>query len=1353
MRKALTIFLLSLLCLTAYTQNRYIKPSVDGGNDTNTGLSDAQAWASTSKVNSSMALINQGDSILYKCGGTYPGALVVTKNGNVTMKITVSSYGTGAKPIITALTPVTGWTGGVGNIWTGTPTIQPRNTDNCLTIDGVPQAVGRTAWAPYTTATVTQLTAPSLTTNFVGAQIVMRKNEYAAEKALITAQTGTTVTYIRTQYIDPSGPLAPYTGTGGYSFFLQRFLGSLDTQGEWFYDTTAHTIKLYSAFNPSTVTVKTSFTDTLINLNNRNNIVINNLAIEGAGIYGVENYNGNTITVTNCAFNNNTRAVYIYNSFDAVVDNNTFDNSFCNAIYVVNNHTVRGTITNNTITNTGQLIGMGLFWSDVNLKGIVATTDTISTSSNYLNIINNSVVNTGHAGIQFQGSNVLLRRCYIDTFDNQLDDNGGIYTFYSNGAKGLNILFNRVIDSSFIGNAIGAPISAAGGIDVAAFYLDDQSWRVKGYHNTIWNVPGNGVQWNTPTNDTLIDNTIYNTAFGYSINDYPHSGDTRPVLFNNFAHRNIVYQKTASQYITSHGVAQSTLDFPLPAVTIKESIIAMANMDSNWISNLKAQSYQWINIPIRYTLQVWRDTMLKEIHSVLPSVTYTGTNSALYLNPSYSVRVISFPGFIKVDPKGNVYNNQATVPGWSSLILIDNGVFNQPPIVNAGADQIITLPLDSTIVIGSATDPDGTIVSYLWTKVTGPTGGTIATPTATTTKITALQVGTYTYQLAATDNGGNVGTDQMQITVLPAVNTPPTANAGPDKTITLPTTISRLDGSGSDPGGTIVSYAWVQVSGPATSSITSPSSDTTAVTGLTIAGTYTFRLTVTDNGGLTGQDIMSVTVNPAPNVPPVSVPGADRSITLPINFTTLDGSGSFDPDGTITAYLWTHVSGPTGSTLSAPTSAMTTANGMTQGVHVFSLQVTDNKGSMASNLVRVTVNPALPPPNEPPVANAGPDQVITLPTSTTTLDGSASTDPDGHITNWLWTKISGPTGGTITVPTDSVTTITGLTAGVYLYNLKVTDNLGDTSTDAVQITVNPVPNVPPTADAGASQTITLPTNSTTLNGHGHDTDGSIVGYQWTQTSGPNTAGITTPTDSSTNVTGLIQGVYIFRLRVTDNSGDTASASVQVTVNPAPNVPPTSVPGANQIITLPVDSTTFNGHATDPDGTIVGYLWTQISGPTTATIGSATDSTTKINDLVEGTYVFQLRVTDNSGDTGTAVIQVTVLPAPNIPPIADAGPNTSITLPLDSVTLEGHGHDQDGTVVSYHWVYVSGPATYTIQTPNDSTTIVSSLLPGTYVFRLTVTDNDGGTGTATVTVVVYPAATDPALLRGYRIITN
>lgn len=94
---------------------------------------------------------------------------------------------------------------------------------------------------------------------------------------------------------------------------------------------------------------------------------------------------------------------------------------------------------------------------------------------------------------------------------------------------------------------------------------------------------------------------------------------------------------------------------------------------------------------------------------------------------------------------------------------------------------------------------------------------------------------------------------------------------------------------------------------------------------------------------------------------------------------------------------------------------------------------------------------------------------------TTTLSGTG-TDTDGSITSYVWRKVSGPGGGTITSPTAAVTTVSGLVPGIYLYELTVTDNQGSSGADTVQITVV-AGNVKPKANAGPDQIITLPPSS------------------------------------------------------------------------------------------------------------------------------------------------------------------------------------------------------------------------------------------------------------------------------------
>src|SRR5690606_11580890 len=121
-----------------------------------------------------------------------------------------------------------------------------------------------------------------------------------------------------------------------------------------------------------------------------------------------------------------------------------------------------------------------------------------------------------------------------------------------------------------------------------------------------------------------------------------------------------------------------------------------------------------------------------------------------------------------------------------------------------------------------------------------------------------------------------------------------------------------------------------------------------------------------------------------------------------------------------------------------------------------------------------------------------------------------------------------------------------------------------------------------------NQSITLPVNSVLLVGSGADVDGTITSYKWTKKSGPTAFNIVNANSPSTDVSGLVQGVYEFELSVTDNKGASANSSVKITVNPAANISPTANAGENKSITLPVNTVQLTGVGADTDGTITSY---------------------------------------------------------------------------------------------------------------------------------------------------------------------
>ena len=207
-------------------------------------------------------------------------------------------------------------------------------------------------------------------------------------------------------------------------------------------------------------------------------------------------------------------------------------------------------------------------------------------------------------------------------------------------------------------------------------------------------------------------------------------------------------------------------------------------------------------------------------------------------------------------------------------------------------------------------------------------------------------------------------------------------------------------------------------------------------------------------------------------------------------------------------------------------------------------------------------------------------------------------------------------------------------------------------TSAVLIKNGPSTTQPVTADAGKDQAISLPTNSVILNGSG---TGSINSYQWRQLTGPSSV-MSTVDNSSTTVNNLVQGVYEFELKVS-GIGVSSRDTVQIKVNniqSAVAAPITANAGPDQSIYLPTNSVTLNGSGT---GSINSYQWRQLSGPSKV-MYSVDNSTAQVNDLVLGSYEFELKVTNgNASRRDTMLVNVNSM---------------AVTTPTASITANAGG---------------------------------------------------------------------------------
>ena len=490
--------------------------------------------------------------------------------------------------------------------------------------------------------------------------------------------------------------------------------------------------------------------------------------------------------------------------------------------------------------------------------------------------------------------------------------------------------------------------------------------------------------------------------------------------------------------------------------------------------------------------------------------------------------------------------------------------------------------------------------------------------------------GIWTLQICDRYNGDNGTFNSSTLNVDYALlNTPPTANAGADQNIPFGTAVT-LDASGSsDSDGTISSYLWQEGTTTLSNLASFTKSDFTV-------GTHTLTLTVTDNDGATATDTIVITV--VGNFPPLANAGADQIINLG-DMLTLDGTGSSDPDGNITAYAWDEGGIAIGSTPSI------TLNSVTAGTHIYKLTVTDNYGDSSSDTVVVRVNTA-------PIANAGIDQNITLGDSLT-LDGTASIDDFSNIISYVWSE------GTIPLALNGdITTVNIATAGTYTITLTVTDDNGLTDTDTITVRVN----TPPVVEDMNFTILQNTPISFELNATDDDND-TIVSYPIIlapvhgSLSGPESNITYTPDVNYT-------GVDIFTYKAYDGIDYSNTGTVTINIYP----PATAIHDDFNT----TYNTLLNGNVLTND---LGLNLTLIDFNTTAngslSISSDGEFTYIPNVLFDGNDTFSYTIKDDFNITSTATVTILVYPPRSDLSIIKTAPSqTDIGLPID-YTLEIH----------------------------------------------------------------------------------
>ncbi|MDM8523743.1 PKD domain-containing protein [Desulfococcaceae bacterium HSG8] len=687
-----------------------------------------------------------------------------------------------------------------------------------------------------------------------------------------------------------------------------------------------------------------------------------------------------------------------------------------------------------------------------------------------------------------------------------------------------------------------------------------------------------------------------------------------------------------------------------------------------------------------------------------------------------------------------VTDNDGLSSSGNSVIHI-NGI-NQAPAADAGADQTVEEARTIFLDASGSYDPDGDALTYSWEQAEG-TPVSLSDPSATQPEFVSPDTGSQgeslTFSLTVTDGAGLQSSDTCMIYVT-GISNPPVADAGADQTVEEGVTVV-LDASGAyDPDGEIVTYLWEQTEGAAVSLSDQSASvpEFTAPDVATGGESLVFRLTVTDNDGLQSDDTCIVNVSDV-NQPPAANAGADQTVDKGVAV-TLDGSGSYDPEGKALVYSWEQ----TGGTLvnlsdpSAPAPGFTAPDIGSQGESLgFRLTVTDAEGLQSSDTCAVYITGE----NNPPSADAGADQTAEE-GKTVSLDASGSYDPDGEILSFAWEQTEGSEVN-LSDPSASQPSFTAPEVSpngeTLTFRVTVTDNDGLQSSDtcAVYITGE---NNPPSADAGADQT-DEEGKTVSLDASGsYDPDGEILSFAWEQTEGSE-VNLSDPSASQPSFTvpevSPNGETLTFRVTVTDNDGLQSSDICVVNITSV-NRPPVADAGADQSAGEGVAVTLDASASYDSDGDLFVYLWEQTEGDeVTLSDPSAPQPEFTSPNVGSGevSLTFRVTVTDEAGLESSDMCTVYVAGIVR-GPVADAGADQTVD-EKKAVTLDGSASSApDDTSLTYLWEQTSGTSVTLSDIAAVQPTFTAPSADDAYLeFQLTVSDSDGNQSTDMVRIKI------------------
>lgn len=578
------IFVGTFLCLgltSAHGATYYISSSNPAASDTYTAVeaqSEATPWKTIDRVNTALASATPGDVFLFKRGDTFVGGLRMARSGSAGSPIVFDAYGSGAKPIISGFATISsGWSNIGGNIW---EIDAPDDVDatSTMVMNGTVMPLARWPRAGATnggylmsdSGTSTSISdgalvgAPAFTSD-EGTEIVIRTNHWTLTRAPLGSVAGTTLAFPTIN----SG----YTVGSNMGYFLQNSTAFLASSGDWMYNPTTGTIRLYYTGTPPTISF--AQVDELVALNGSDYLTFSNLSFQGAKINGMYGNTSSNITVNASEFIYAGQYALRFNYGGNISITDSLISESQNNAILVYSPTLGGiTIEDNRIINTGIRPGA------IAPRTITDLLHAINVSvDDDATIQSNIIENTGYVGIRFQGNGITVANNVIKRFTTVLDDGGAIYT-YNRGGDSVEQWSARTIAHNIISEGVGAGAgTATGATQSYGVYLDLNTNNVTVSNNTIFDVASKAITSNSPHNVTLTGNTVYNTEVGIGFNRL-HDGvaggqDISGITMNG----NVVFQTESDQSAIQY--VDVDINYPTTS-TVDARIASMGSINNNF---------------------------------------------------------------------------------------------------------------------------------------------------------------------------------------------------------------------------------------------------------------------------------------------------------------------------------------------------------------------------------------------------------------------------------------------------------------------------------------------------------------------------------------------------------------------------------------------------------------------------------------------------------------------------------------------------------------------------------------------------------------------------------------------------